>query len=313
MKQTILKQKLKAFLDEKYGPWAWDEKSQCYYDEPYRGYDDIIDDKTIGEILDSKYPMETLEEKCYDWWEDAAWQREMELVNEFTETLTRQSWDDDKIREELESMWYFKYPIDEYLEQEVCVDICIDTGDANYDYTLNAVYPHYNGREGEEIDDRASLVWLAKTQGYSKEQLQHALNTLEDSLERHGFLETVYDELINCCVSLPALFFPVKMTLGKLIELQEIINKRDEDEYRWEPEDRKDCGSIVVSKDVECLLYDSWNGGGSCWGIQLEKDVEIPIKYIRSAEPDGAKTYSIKSCYGCNSSCWKDAIKQYKF
>ena len=313
MKQTILHQKLKAFLDEKYSSWAWDEKSQCYYDESYRSYDDIIDDKTIGEILDSKDPMITFEEKCCEWWDDVAWEYEAELIKEFKKPLARQSWDDEKIREELESMWYFKYPFDEYLEQEVCVDIRIDTGDANYDYTLNAIYPHYNGSKGDEIDDRTSLVWLAKTQGYSKEQLQHALNTLEDSLERHGFLETVFDELINCCVPLPSLVFPVKITLGKLIEIQEIINKRDEDKYCWEPEDRKDCGSIVVSKDVECLLYDSWNGGGSCWGIQLEKDVEIPIKYIRSAEPDGAKTYSIKSCYGCNSSCWKDAIKQYKF
>ena len=296
MKQTILQQKLKAFLDEKYGPWAWDEKSQYYYHEPYRDYNDVIDDKTIGDILDSKDPMSTLEEKCYDWWGDCEWQVENELITEFKETLERQSWNDDKIREELESMWYFKYPTDEYLKQDVCVDIRIDTGDANYDFVLNAVYPHYNGREGDEIDDHASL------------------NTLEDSLERHGFLESVFDELINCCVPLPSLIFPVKMSLEKLIELQEIINKRDEDGYKWEPEDRADCGSIVVSKDVDCLLYDNWNGGGSCWGIQLEKDVEIPIKLICDALADGARgDYSIKSCYGCNSSCWKDAVKEYKF
>lgn len=112
--------------------------------------------------------METLEEKCFEWWDDAAWEHENELITEFKKTLIRQSWDDDKIREELESMWYFKYPTDEYLEQEVNVDIRIDTGDANYDFTLNAIYPHYNGRKGDDIDDRASLVWLAKTQGYSK-------------------------------------------------------------------------------------------------------------------------------------------------
>ena len=313
MKQTILQQKLKAFLDERYGAWAWDEKSQCYYDEPYRSYDDVIGDKTIGSILNSDCPMEELEFRCDDWWEGAAWTVESELIEEFKKTLTRQSWDDDKIREELESMWYFKYPIDEYLKQEVNVDIRIDTGDANYDYTLNAVYPHYNGVKGEEIDDKASLVWLAKTQGYSKEQLQQALDTLEDSLDRHGFLETVFDEIINCCVPLPSLIFPVKMTLGKLIELQEIINKRDKDGYQWEPENRQGCGSIVVGKEVECLLYDSWYGGGSCWGIQLEKDVEIPIKYIKAIEPDEANTYSITSCYGCNHDCWKDAVKEYKF
>jgi len=314
MAKTILHQKLKAFLDEKYGSWAWDEKCQCYYEEPYRDYDDVIDDKTIADILDSKNPMDTLEQNCSEWWWDCAWQTENELITEFKKTLTRQSWNDDKIREELETMWYFKYPTSEYLEQEVDVDIRIDTGDANYDYTLNAIYPHYNGREEDEIDDRASLVWLAKTQGYSKEQLQHALNTLEDSLERHGFLETVFDEIINCSTSMPQLIFPVKMTLDKLIELQEIINKRDEDGYHWEPEERKDCGSIIVSKDVDCLLYDMWSGGGSCWGIQLEKDVEIPIEFIRAATVDGARGgYSIKGCYGCNSSCWKNAIKEYRF
>lgn len=312
MKQTILHQKLKAFLDEKYGSWAWDEESQCYYEEPYRGYDDVIDDKTISDILDSKDPMETLEQNCYEWWENCAWEHEAELIKEFKKTFARQSWDDDKIREELESMWYFKYPTDEYLEQEVDVDICIDTGDANYDYTLNAVYPHYNGREEDEIDDRASLVWLAKTQGYSKEQLQHALNTLEDSLERHGFLETVYDEILNCSTPMPALVFPVKMTLGKLIELYGVMHQRDQKEYEWESEKREDCGSIIVGKNVDCLLYDFWDGGGGCWGIELEKDVEIPVKYIRSAEPDEAKTYSIKSCYGCNNSCWEDAVKEYR-
>src|SRR5574344_2117409 len=211
MKQTILQQKLKEFLDKRYSSWTWDEKCQCYYDEAYRSYDDIIDDKTIGDILDSKYPMETLEEKCFEWWGDVAWEH----------------------------------------EQEVNVDIRIDTGDANYDFTLNAIYPHYNGREGDEIDDRASLVWLAKTQGYSKKKLQHAFNTFEDSLERHGFLETVYDEVLNCSTPMPALIFPVKMSLGKLIELYEVMHKRDQEGYEWYSENREDCGSIIVGKNVD--------------------------------------------------------------
>ncbi len=104
MKKTILHQKLKAFLDKKYSSWAWDERFQSYYEEPYRDYDDVIDDKTISEILDSKYPMEALEQNCSEWWWDCAWQTENELITEFKKTLTRQSWDDDKIREELESM-----------------------------------------------------------------------------------------------------------------------------------------------------------------------------------------------------------------
>ena len=69
----------------------------------------------------------------------------------------------------------------------------------------------------------------------------------------------------------------------------------------------------IINRKVKGKTSDK-DGGGSCWGIQLEKDVEIPIKLICDALADGARgDYSIKSCYGCNSSCWKDAVKEYKF
>lgn len=192
------------------------------------------------------------------------------------------------------------------------MDVLVDTGDMNYDYTLNAVYPHYNGREDDEIDDKASLVWLAKTQGYTKEQLQNQLTNGEDKLDVKGFLETVYQEVINCSASCPTLIFPIKMTLEQAMKICKIINKRDKNGYKYEPEEREDCGSIIIDKNVDCTLYDYWAGGGGCWGIELEKDVELPIKFIHKAVLDSSLDYSMKSCYGCTSECWKKALKEIK-
>ena len=67
-----------------------------------------------------------------------------------------------------------------------------------------------------------------------------------------------------------------------------------------------------VFLNVDCALYDSWVGGGGCWGIELEKDIELPIKFIHKAIPDGWFHYSMKECYGVTSDCWKDAIKEIK-
>ncbi|MBR1738388.1 MAG: hypothetical protein IJ736_15520, partial [Firmicutes bacterium] len=67
------------------------------------------------------------------------------------------------------------FPYDDFFSQKYPVDIIIDTGDANYDFVLNCVYPHYNGRIEDNIEDEAAILWLAKENGYSKNDLEAAL------------------------------------------------------------------------------------------------------------------------------------------
>ena len=312
MTHNKLHDELKAFLEREYGKWQYDEKNGCYFDEPYVDYNDELTDKDIANILEQEEPEWALEDMLSDCYQDTEWQYRNDIIDKFQKTEEGSKYDWDEINDEIDDMWYLKIPFEHYRQQEVCIDILVDTGDMNYDYTLNAVYPHYNGREDDEIDDKASLVWLAKTQGYTKEQLQSQLTNGEDKLDVKGFLETVYQEVINCSASCPTLIFPIKMPLEQAMKICKIINKRDKNGYKYEPEEREDCGSIVIDKNVDCALYDYWAGGGGCWGIELEKDVELPIKLIHKAVPDGSLDYSMKECYGVTSECWKKAFKEIK-
>ena len=312
MTNNKLHNELKAFFEKEYGKWQYDEKNDCYFDEPYIDYNDKLDDKEISKILKSDDPERMLIDILCDCYEDDEWQFKKQIINKFQETEAGSKYSWEEIYNELPEIWYFGIQYECYEQQEVCMDILVDTGDMNYDYTLNAVYPHYNGREDDEIDDKASLVWLAKTQGYTKEQLQNQLTNGKDKLDVKGFLETVYQEVINCSTSCPTLIFPIKMTLEQAMKICQIINKRDEGGYKYNPEKREDCGSIVIDKNVDCVLYDYDEGGGGCWGIELEKDVELPIKFIHIAIPDGALHYSMKECYGVTSECWKKVLKEIK-
>lgn len=217
-----LHDELAAFLKANYH--EFDEENKCFFDEAYTDYDDQISDKDLGEILASEDPEQALEEMLWDCYMDCEWQYRDDIVSEFLKTQEGSKYDREEVDDELVEMWYFKVPEEHYLEQEVNVDIVVDTGDMNYDYTLNAVYPHYNGREDDEIDDNASLVWLAKTQGYTREQLQNYLTNGKDKRDAKGFLETVYQEVINCSTSCPALFIPIKMTVRQLLKINKIIN-----------------------------------------------------------------------------------------
>lgn len=312
MTNNKLHDELKAFLEREYGKWQYDEKNGCYFDEPYVDYDDKLTDKDIEKILEQEEPEWALEDMLNDCYQDTEWQYRDDIIDKFQKTEEGSKYDWDEINDELVVMWYLKIPFEHYRQQEVCMDVLVDTGDMNYSYTLNAVYPHYNGREDDEINDKASLVWLAKTQGYTKEQLQNQLTNGEDKLDVKGFLETVYQEVINCSASCPTLIFPIKMTLEQAMKICKIINKRDEGGYKYNPEEREDCGSIIIDKNVDCTLYDYDAGGGGCWGIELEKDVELPIKFIHMAIPDGALHYSMEECYGVTSECWKKALKEIK-
>ena len=100
--------------------------------------------------------------------------------------------------------------------------------------------------------------------------------------------------------------FLVEMTLKDLMELNRLIKLQERNGRFFDARKNPYCGYIIIEKATETGLYDPWNGGGSVFEIELERDVKLPIKYIRSALPDGGDGYSIEGVYGMCGSAWKE-------
>ena len=126
-----LHNELAAFLKSNYH--EFDEESKCFFDEAYTDYEDRVSDKDLEKVLDSDDPEQALEEMLWDCYTGCEWQYRDDIVSGFLKTPEGSKYDYEEVDDELVEMWYFKVPEDHYFEQEVNVDIIVDTGDMNYD------------------------------------------------------------------------------------------------------------------------------------------------------------------------------------
>lgn len=299
---------LRQVLD---GMWELTKKGSEYEYEIYADYRDEMSDKTACEILGSSDPEQAFWEKMDEWYFDYESEVRSELVKKVEDKLTEEGApyydglpEDIDLWDELMELVYFALPYDHYMKQSFYVNIMVDTGDGNYDYTLNNLYPAYCGYYNEGgIDPKASVAWLAKTQGYTKGALWKALKE-GDMRDPKGFLQSMRVEIANIASHMNTLTFLVELTLEQLMELNRLIKLQDRNGHFYDATKNPYCGYIVLDKKTTTGLYDPWGGGGSCFEIELEKDVRLPIRFIRSALPDGGDGYSIDSVYGMCGSAW---------
>ena len=306
----LIKQIVRETIENKM--CAWQKKPDGYYhEEIYADYRDEKEDSTLKEIMKSEDPEQTFYEKMFEWYQDAEWEIEHNLLKAVVASIETaaptETYDEDEIKDEIRELVSIDYPYEHFLKQEFCVNIFVDTGDGNYDYVLNCVYPHYNGRCGETIDDKASILWLARQQGYTKTDLNKALRK-GDIKDPHGFLESMRQEVINHGSHMAILTFLARMTLEEIFELNELLKLQDRNGHFYDAEKRPYCGYILIDKKAECGLYDPWGGGGSILELQLEKDVRLPIRFIRSATVDGGDGCSIRNVYGTDSSIYREDV-----
>lgn len=306
----LIKQIVRETIENKM--CAWQKKPDGYYhEEIYADYRDEMEDSTLKEIMKSEDPEQTFYEKMFELYQDAEWEIERNLLEAVVASIETavptETYDEDEIKDEIRELVSIDYPYEHFLKQEFCVNIFVDTGDGNYDYVLNCVYPHYNGRCGETINDRASIVWLARQQGYTKTELNKALRE-GDIKDPKGFLESMRQEVINHGSHMGILTFLARMTLEEIFELNELLKLQDRNGKKYAAEERPYCGYILIDKKAECGLYDPWGGGGSILELQLEKDVRLPIRFIRSATVDGGDGHSIRNVYGTDSSIYREDV-----
>ena len=311
-----LKKRLEAealrFLREK--PYLRDNGDGTFSQEICADYRDVMEDKTAGEICESDDPREAFEEKMWEWYDDYAYDLCMELLGEFEDSSYPDGFSKEE-RDILEDFFiehvYYDYPEDHYLKQEFYVTIMTDTGDANYDFTLNSAYPCWYGKCGERIDRRAGIAWLARSQGYTKTQLQNALQE-GDMAKPKGFLESMRVELANLPSCMSTVTFLVKMTLEQLMNVNAALHYRARN-HSPDAKNRPNCGYVLLGKETMTGLFNPWSGAGSVLEVELEKDVRLPLKFVYSALPDGAgrwKYGSVSDVYGMCGSAWRDSLKE---
>ena len=295
--------------------------------EIYVDYRDELCDSAIKDIMRADDPRQVFEETLCEWAYDYAWQYgwshfKEDIKSELTDEEL-ECWEENssEVDDYLQENYFFYYPASHF-NKDVCVNIMVDTGDMNYDFTCNNILNWY-GRNGYgnkgEIDRDSSILWLAKTQKKATKLRKACKNYYREdgdyvnrAADTDTFIESVVRELENLTSHMAGLTFLVKMPLFDLFELKEAMKAEEHLNKSYYAEKRKGTGYIVLGKETMCGLFNTWSGGGSLLEIELDNDVKLPIKYIFNAWVDGTKPYGwdIDEVYGLVGSAWKETVKE---
>lgn len=292
--------------------FQWREEDNAFRCEIYKDYRDEIGTETIKEAMEHDEPMEYIEQIFSEWANDYAFESyeygysydEREIKNEMSDEDMEitEDWYENEFHEWCVDHIYYEYDLDDWLKQDCKVNLVIDSGDANYEFIFNSILNWYGttGRDNENapLDDKSSILWLAKQQGKLKETVDE-INYVYKNGERKSddkFVNSIITELENLPNYCGMVTFLLDMTLAEVLKL----NAKE-----------KDFTKVIISKDTMCGLYEPWNGGGSVLAIELDKDVEIPTEMIWDAWVEGTKAhgYDIDEVYGLIGSAWHGTLK----
>ncbi len=318
VKTNVLIRDIKEILNEV--PGLTTDNHGGYRFKIYTDYNDQLSKDQIASICESEDQENSLcEVFLYEVIEDGYYFYVLEELGEIQETVIQKLEEKHApltgrqakiVRELVEELVYPEYPLDHFLKQEVEANIWVDTGDGdNYGFTLNDRYPSFWGKDEGEIDARASIRWLSETQGYSEPVLRAALSE-GDCDDPKTFLESLRVELANASYPTKVLVILARMTVHDLIRLNQMMKGQKVDGKRLDDATlRPDCGSIHIGKNATLGLYDAWNGSGGPFEILLEKDFNLPVKFVHSALPDGKYgRWSVEHTYGMLHSEWKECV-----
>lgn len=270
-------------------------------------YRDSLDYSSIAKIIDSDDPevefYNLLDEQYSDCIADEYDEFASKIIDHLAEKLNADPNDEDfrdEISDLVREILLITAPYKHYLSREIKVNIVMDTGDANYEYTINVP-------EAAGIHEKSGIAWLASTQGYDRDAL---FKVWKGEKTESRFLRSMYEEMINYTSSTPCVTFLVKMSLEQLLQLNRLIKMQDRNGVIYDATKKPDCGSFHIGKETMTGLFDIIDGGGSIFEIELEKDIDIPIRFIRSATPDINNCAGIQWCvgnvYGMCDNAWRD-------
>lgn len=282
--------------------------------EMYLDYRDTLSNDTLYKIMTADNPREYFNELISDWTIDGSLYYEDELENTIRKELSEDEKEffeenEDELRDWFHENYYFHYD-EEHYNETVKVNIMLDTGNANSDFTRDNIlnYCNYYSNGGKDLKD-SSILWLARQQ----KKAGLLVRAIKGNQTDDKFVNSCINELENLPSHMATLTFLVNMKLFDYFDLREAMESEKELNKSYILEDRKGKGTITISKDTMCGLFDVWSGGGSVLEIELDKDVVLPIKCIWKAEIETGKSeygYSVDNVYGLVGSAWDGVIKE---
>ena len=285
--------------------------------EMYLDYRDTLENYTLYDIMTADNPRETFDELISDWTFDGSLYYQDELEKEIKNNLTEDEKDFfeenfDEIWEWVKENYYFYYDAEHYNET-VKVNIMLDTGNANSDFTRDNIlnYCNYYSNGGKDLKD-SSILWLARQQ----KKAGLLVKAIKGNQTDDKFVNSCIQELENLPSHMATLTFLVNMKLFDYFDLREAMESEKKLNKSYIFSERKGKGTITISKDTMCGLFDVWSGGGSQLEIELDKDVVLPIKCIWKAEIETGKSeygYSVDSVYGLVGSAWDGEVKETNY
>lgn len=194
---------------------------------------------------------------------------------------------------------------DEILHESIMVNIGVDTGDSNMDYTANTVPPAYDADHSlQEFEWCASIVWLTKQQGHKKGELYFALDHIKHNPEliHTELMASIANEVWSTLSIFTHLFFFVKMSVYDLLLLNTLL--------QWHHKTGKWGGYILINKEATTGFYSPDVGSSSATDIKLEKEVKLPVKYISEISPDSAYKHPMSEIFD-STSLWDNGRVTY--
>lgn len=268
-----------------------DEEGDFELDVPYR-YDEGIKN-IVNNIFNADYPRDYFNElvdddERNDTYRALEYEYEqfMKTINEADLELLDKYDYQHLLWEDLNESFHGFYSHLSVLYPQVEVNIMYKPNEETDSY-MGRVYP-----ESNPLENNQSIKWLLEQQGMSKDN-----TLLADEIEGYNY-------------DYAALTFLCNMNMNDLFRILDI---RDAEK------NAENCNGkeyITIPKSAMCGLFDPWNGGGSYLGIELLKDVKIPLKnciiQVETHTLHGTMeefNYGVDTVYGLCGSAWQAEAK----
>lgn len=307
--RNFLKQKIKEYCNEK-----------GYY-EIYWDYQECIEPQQLLEAFEN-YKKDGFD-KIENYLENELYELNIDYDNNLFSQIENDLKKQDFFTEDFEKWYEDKCDIYEDLYEAGYNGIDVNLSDllknSNFRFNImlatkeeqnrdmSSIFSSYQNIDNIENFDKKfdnSLTYLIHQQGHTIQEYFECLNKNPAGFKsdyKCNFIESTVDEVLNNN-------FCVMSELTALIELEgteaiEFLN------YLSGNTDNKDL-NLKFNKDTMIGIFNEWEGAGSVFEINLEKDLIIPKTMIRDIQIEGTKnsSYSVDEVYMLTNNCWKNSL-----